>query len=405
MIVNGHGPLDAAIAIVAHIPGKDENDFGVPFVGPSGDLLNEILRAAGIQRSARKVYHNHEGFKVNVESEVYCTNIAKEWPGRDASGKQIQFKSIYYEDKAGYKPKVELLKLYESLAVELHFTKAKVFLACGEEALRALTKKYGIDKWRGSVLECTLVPGRKVVPMLHPVDLFAASQYKPVCIHDAKRALYESKFSEIRRPERRFVLSPTLPQLLEWEERLIAAEWCSFDIETLYGGGHVRILALADKIDEAICLPFMKGREHYWPSVEQEVRAWQALARILAAGSKKVAQNSPFDMSHLMSHGIEINNMYHDTMFAASVIYPELEKGLGFLGSLYTHELYWKDMGKRHKRKKKADKEIWTPQQAEEDFVKFQTYCCLDATVTLEVAFGQIEDFKSHAAARKGMTL
>ena len=49
-IVNGVGPADAALLFVGEGPGKKEDERGEPFVGRSGDVLDEALSAAGVTR-------------------------------------------------------------------------------------------------------------------------------------------------------------------------------------------------------------------------------------------------------------------------------------------------------------------------------------------------------------------
>lgn len=50
-IINGYGPLPSPICLIGERPGKVENSRGRPFVGPSGEMLNDYLLAAGIDRS------------------------------------------------------------------------------------------------------------------------------------------------------------------------------------------------------------------------------------------------------------------------------------------------------------------------------------------------------------------
>ena len=50
-IVNGVGPADADLVFVGEAPGADEDAHGEPFVGRSGDVLDEALRDAGLERS------------------------------------------------------------------------------------------------------------------------------------------------------------------------------------------------------------------------------------------------------------------------------------------------------------------------------------------------------------------
>jgi DNA polymerase len=50
-IVNGTGPADANLLFVGEAPGEQEDREGEPFVGRSGDVLGEALRANGLGRA------------------------------------------------------------------------------------------------------------------------------------------------------------------------------------------------------------------------------------------------------------------------------------------------------------------------------------------------------------------
>ncbi|WP_336036107.1 uracil-DNA glycosylase [Halobacterium yunchengense] len=50
-IVNGDGPADAAVLFVGEAPGATEDAEGKPFVGRSGDVLDDELRDAGLARA------------------------------------------------------------------------------------------------------------------------------------------------------------------------------------------------------------------------------------------------------------------------------------------------------------------------------------------------------------------
>jgi len=50
-IVDGVGPTDADLLFVGEGPGANEDEQGEPFVGRSGDVLDEALRDAGLVRS------------------------------------------------------------------------------------------------------------------------------------------------------------------------------------------------------------------------------------------------------------------------------------------------------------------------------------------------------------------
>lgn len=73
-IVNGVGPLDAALLFVGEGPGEQEDAEGEPFVGRSGTILNEVLRDFGLARS-----------------DVRITNCVKCRPpgNRDPTGEEL----------------------------------------------------------------------------------------------------------------------------------------------------------------------------------------------------------------------------------------------------------------------------------------------------------------------------
>jgi uracil-DNA glycosylase len=62
-LVMGDGNLNAEIVFIGEAPGKNEDEQGLPFVGAAGKFLNEMLAAAGMERS-----------------DVYITNIVKYRP-------------------------------------------------------------------------------------------------------------------------------------------------------------------------------------------------------------------------------------------------------------------------------------------------------------------------------------
>lgn len=61
--VFGEGPLDAAIVFVGEQPGDQEDLAGRPFVGPAGQLFDEALEQAGIDRSITYVTNAVKHFK------------------------------------------------------------------------------------------------------------------------------------------------------------------------------------------------------------------------------------------------------------------------------------------------------------------------------------------------------
>lgn len=61
--VGGVGPLDAALMIVGEQPGDREDLEGVPFVGPAGQLFDQIAGEVGLDRAAAYVTNAVKHFK------------------------------------------------------------------------------------------------------------------------------------------------------------------------------------------------------------------------------------------------------------------------------------------------------------------------------------------------------
>ena len=62
-LVFGEGSPDADIVFIGEAPGKKEDEMGVPFVGASGQFLNDMLQSIHLNRN-----------------QIYITNIVKYRP-------------------------------------------------------------------------------------------------------------------------------------------------------------------------------------------------------------------------------------------------------------------------------------------------------------------------------------
>ena len=140
------GPLNCKIAAVGEQPGRQEVYKRKPFIGPAGKILDSNLQDARISRA-----------------EIYLTNVIKDL--------DIPLnKYIIPPTRTGNPPTVTPLgeNYIAILKDELSTCTANVILAIGNIALFALTDRWGITSWRGIPIESTLLPGRKVIPIIHP---------------------------------------------------------------------------------------------------------------------------------------------------------------------------------------------------------------------------------------------
>jgi uracil-DNA glycosylase len=91
--VFGAGPVDAKIMLVGEQPGDTEDIAGQPFIGPAGQLLDEILTELGIQRQVLYVTNavKHFKFEQRGTRRIHVRPNAKEiaacrpWVQREVS--------------------------------------------------------------------------------------------------------------------------------------------------------------------------------------------------------------------------------------------------------------------------------------------------------------------------------
>lgn len=354
--VGAVGPSNADIMFVGEAPGKTEAIKGEPFVGRSGRLLSSLMTQAGIHRRL-----------------CYLTNVIKERPYRNQINPFINLgKNSYITEKG--KPYIEILKK------EIEEVNPNVIVAVGGASLFALTGKTGITKQRGSILESTLVPGKKVIPIIHPAAaLRAVYLYRRYIAKDLVRVKEESTTPEIDIPHYHLIVSPSYIECVEYLELCKRSNLVAWDIEVK--NMEVDCISFSRKPFEAISIPFIhEGNNYFTP--EQELKIWLLIGEILENPNINIlAHNATFDCSFVFRRYGTYLNKVEDSMVAAGILYPDLPKDLGFLTSIYTKMPYYKDSGK-YRNPNVTDREYWI-------------YNAKDSAVLQEIFPQQIEELKS----------
>ena len=197
------GSQQAKIALIGEAPGDVELREGEPFRGPAGGILTSCLQAAAITRS-----------------ECYITNL---FPFKVK--KKGKDKKIYLEDSLLWDPKKgfseEGMIYVEALKEELERISANVLVPLGNPAFEALCPSLkGITKWRGSILESELLPGRKTIPSIHPSAALQSGDFliRYYIVFDLRRVKKEKEVREIILPEQKFIYNLSLEENLAWLE-------------------------------------------------------------------------------------------------------------------------------------------------------------------------------------------
>jgi uracil-DNA glycosylase len=131
-IVFGDGNGSADLLFVGEAPGRAEDEQGLPFVGPAGRLLDELLERIGLRRE-----------------DVYITNVVKCRPpgNRDPMSNEIEACNPF-------------------LKAQLRLIKPKVVCMLGRVASGVLLgRNVQMNKLHGQRLEG---PGCFMVPVFHP---------------------------------------------------------------------------------------------------------------------------------------------------------------------------------------------------------------------------------------------
>ena len=149
--VIGEGNPDANIIFIGESPGKNEAEAGRPFIGPSGEVLAEMLRSINLKRE-----------------DVYVTNILLDRPPekREPTPEEIAF----------YEPFVD--RIIDVIQPAVIATLGRFAMQYILKRLDLPEKRQPISQLHGKLIKTRMQYGEiHVVPLYHPaVVLYSASQ-------------------------------------------------------------------------------------------------------------------------------------------------------------------------------------------------------------------------------------
>ncbi|MGB3807126.1 MAG: UdgX family uracil-DNA binding protein [Erythrobacter sp.] len=170
--VMGEGPKEAALMIVGEQPGDQEDRRGKPFVGPAGQLLDDYLERAGIERR-----------------ETYVTNTVKHF-------KYVQRGKRRIHQSPGAK-EIDTCRWW--IEAERAIVKPKVILALGASAARGmLGKTVSISRVRGEPI--ALEDGSELWVTAHPsylLRLDGDARDKQAALFEADLAAVKERVAEL----------------------------------------------------------------------------------------------------------------------------------------------------------------------------------------------------------------
>lgn len=326
------------ILILGEAWGEAEERLRLPFVGPAGNELTRMMKEAGIARV-----------------DCHLTNVFNLRPGPDNDIERLCGpRSAVSHNLPPLRQGKYVLDKYlgevERCLSEIREYNPNLIIALGNTAAWALLGEARIGKIRGTVSMGQT--GHKVLPTYHPAAILRQWELRHVTVLDLMKAKREAEFPEVRRPQRFIHVPDSIGDILGYYESSIRSSSGPLGVDIETASEQITCIGFAPSITEALVVPFFDPRRggSYWPTHEDESLAWNAVRTILGDSIPKVFQNGLYDLNYIWRrYGIVVANAGEDTMLLHHARLPESEKGLGFLGSVYTNEPAWKLMRKKGK--------------------------------------------------------
>jgi DNA polymerase len=345
------------IVLVGESPGQDEEDNRQPFVGTSGQLLMQTLSKLGVTRT-----------------EVSLLNLCQYRP----VGNRFD---ILEDDADG---RVKLKSGIQEVKKFLLETKPNVVGLLGEKPLNYIVGKYGIGRYRGSILPAN-ESKVKTVAIRHPAYVARNDNEVPIFTADIKRLVEESLFPDLRYTKRNYHIVSSGLDLITWWEFLAKQEVLACDIENTKPKKN-KAHPEKDKPIEILCVGFAydKNNAVVFPWNMETIPIIKSLLE--NEKIKKIFHYGMHDANVLWTFGINVANYAHDTLVMQNSLEPELPRSLGFLTSIYTREPYYKEEGRGELPE---DSKVWA---AKTDRNKVYVYNGKDCCCTFESAEGLLNE-------------
>lgn len=159
-VVFGAGNPNADLMLVGEAPSSTDDATGIPYSGPAGDVLDELLIEAGVSRE-----------------EVWITNLLRCYEGRERDGRPENQPARTSEIRA----------CVRWLNLEIQYVSPRVIVAIGAPAARALiSPDFRLTEQRGAIH--TRPDGIKVIATTQPAYVMRLRNLADQDTADTERA-------------------------------------------------------------------------------------------------------------------------------------------------------------------------------------------------------------------------
>ena len=329
LVVSGRGNANPKVMLVADSCQGEDLTTGYALAGYKEQIIKGFCRDAGIRFD-----------------DLYLTAFVKEelpkvsWKGKKKpSEAETARENLKHLD----------LNWATILRDEIVTLKPNLVVPLGELGFQLLSSFEGIRKFRGSVLKINpmlrIDKYTKILPILGPYPyLYSEYKLKFISQVDFLKIPKWSGHEEIPDDTYRVWWAKSAAEVRNYFNRqydtcLKSNGFVVFDIESWMNVP--TCISFCFDGFESCCIPFLDS------SIDRDNRVLMLdlVYRLLASPLPKVNQNIKYDQKTMERWGFRVNNIIGDTMLAASAIYCEFPKNLGFLTSIYTDIPYFKDEG------------------------------------------------------------
>ena len=310
------GNEQAEILFVTDAPNEASYEAGQVMTGPQLNLIRRLAQNSGIDgKSIRMV--------------TPCPPIAEDIAHSER--KVGEFLANYREELLAFIQTMPQLRLVVTL---------------GKTALRQVAgRPVKITEARGTLTDCAVVAGVKLLPLLSPAHALRRPEIMPVLegdflqIGSLKESGWDSSVFESVADAANYEwcldLQPLIdlqPDCLTLDTETMGFEWAHgmprvLTVQLSYKQGHALVVPLAvDYFND----PSLRGESssHLPPlSVATVAKLTKQLNQLLGDPEcRVVGHNLKFDIHHLRNHGIKIANWYADTMQLAFAVDENMER-------------------------------------------------------------------------------
>ena len=310
--VMGEGPKNALGIIVGESPGREEAEKGRPFVGSTGQELDEALKTVGLPRT-----------KLFIVNAMACRPPKSKTEGMMRKAMKC------------CRPAVK---------AQIRGIRAKSVFAAGKWAIESATKSSKGMKTRRGFIEEVVFGGRKrrVIPSFHPTFAFFYSPFELGAFMADLDRFARMIHGKLEKPPHSIIIQPTVADV----KRMFREPVVAVDIETApmrkgkkwqFTGkdptrARLKTIGLGCKT---------WGLSYWWKgdgnAVERAIKAGLADPRI-----KKIGHNYTwFDDRVLRRYGITTRNL-EDTRDLRRALSATSRLSLAYLGSIYCDLHAWK---------------------------------------------------------------